>query len=177
MKTLTEPIAAAKNVASPYFTTLASPIGELFLAGDGDRLHALHMETRHASGEPFAGRVRNGDAFKPVLEQLDAYFAGRLTDFDVPLDASGTEFRKRVWDALSEIPFGETRSYGEIAARVGNAKASRAVGLANGANPIAVIVPCHRVIGADGTLTGFGGGLERKQWLLSHEQTVLRAQA
>ncbi len=105
----------------------------------------------------------------PVVAQLQAYFAGELTDFDLPLQMHGTEFQRRVWAALCEIPYGETISYGELARWVGNPKASRAVGLANGRNPVAIVVPCHRVIGADGSLTGYGGGLDRKVWLLEHE--------
>ena len=103
---------------------------------------------------------------------MAAYFAGDLTEFDVPLGLKGTDFQRRVWDGLRQIPFGETWSYAQLAENVGNAKACRAVGLANGRNPIGIIVPCHRVIGADGTLTGYGGGLERKAWLLEHERKV-----
>jgi methylated-DNA-[protein]-cysteine S-methyltransferase len=101
--------------------------------------------------------------------QLDEYFAGARLEFDLPLDAQGTPFQRRVWTALAEIPFGQTISYAELARRVGDVKAVRAVGAANGRNPIPIIVPCHRVIGANGSLVGFGGGLERKQWLLEHE--------
>ena len=123
-------------------------------------------EQRHSSPPPTDAIV--DDAwFKDVAAQLDAYFAGELTIFDVEMDLRGTEFQQRVWAELCEIPYGETISYGELAARIGNANASRAVGLANGRNPISIIVPCHRVIGADGSLTGYGGGLERKTWLLS----------
>jgi methylated-DNA-[protein]-cysteine S-methyltransferase len=103
------------------------------------------------------------------VEQLHAYFAGVLTDFEIPMDMRGTDFQRRVWAELCEIPYGETISYGELARRVGNPQASRAVGLANGRNPVAIVVPCHRVIGADGSLTGYGGGLGRKVWLLEHE--------
>ncbi len=106
--------------------------------------------------------------------QLDEYFAGARTAFDLPLRASGTEFQLRVWGALREIPYGETSTYGQLATRIGHDGAARAVGVANGQNPIAVIVPCHRVIGADGTLTGFGGGLERKRLLLDLEAGALR---
>jgi len=107
--------------------------------------------------------------FKDVAAQLDAYFAGELSTFDLEMNLLGTPFQQRVWSQLCDIPYGETISYGELARRVGNANASRAVGLANGRNPIALIVPCHRVIGANGSLTGYGGGLERKTWLLEHE--------
>jgi O-6-methylguanine DNA methyltransferase len=103
-------------------------------------------------------------------EEFDAYFAGELSSFDLEMNALGTPFQRSVWSQLCEIPYGETISYGELAQRLGNPNASRAVGLANGRNPIAIIVPCHRVIGADGSLTGYGGGLERKTWLLEHER-------
>lgn len=109
-------------------------------------------------------------------EQLDQYFAGQRTSFTLPLAAEGTAVQQSVWRQLIAIPFGETRTYGEIARIIGNPKASRAVGAANGRNPISIIVPCHRVIGSNGALTGFGGGIERKQWLLAHEAHV-RAQA
>ena len=108
-----------------------------------------------------------------AASQLKAYFARELETFDLPLDARGTDFQRSVWAELSRIPFGETRSYGEQAERIGKPAAVRAVGLANGANPISVIVPCHRVIGADGSLTGFGGGLDLKRRLLEHEGALL----
>jgi methylated-DNA-[protein]-cysteine S-methyltransferase len=150
-------------------TTIDSPIGPLTLAADGERLTQLSMhEQRHALAPALDAR-RDDAWFAPITEQLEAYFAGELTSFDVALEMHGTEFQRRVWEGLRGIPYGTTLSYGELAGRVGNAKASRAVGLANGRNPVAIIVPCHRVIGADGTLTGFGGGLDRKSWLLEHE--------
>jgi methylated-DNA-[protein]-cysteine S-methyltransferase len=116
--------------------------------------------------------VEDRGPFGLVAAQLAAYFAGELTEFDVPLHMVGTDFQRRVWQGLCQIPFGETWSYVELAGKVGNIKACRAVGLANGRNPISIIVPCHRVIGADGTLTGYGGGLDRKAWLLGHERRV-----
>ncbi len=109
---------------------------------------------------------------RECVRQLTAYFAGTLTEFDLPLHLIGTPFRQKVWEALRTIPYGETRSYGELAAMVGNDKASRAVGGANHHNPVSIVVPCHRVIGADGSLTGYGGGLDMKKWLLEHEQRV-----
>jgi methylated-DNA-[protein]-cysteine S-methyltransferase len=109
------------------------------------------------------------DPLPAAARQLQAYFAGKRHEFDLPLRMEGTEFQQRVWQELRRIPFGETRSYGQLAKRLNNPNGSRAVGLANGRNPIAIIVPCHRVIGADGSLTGFGGGIDRKEWLLSHE--------
>jgi methylated-DNA-[protein]-cysteine S-methyltransferase len=150
-------------------TSMDSPIGELTITAEGGVLTGVHMhEQRHFPSIP-ASVQRDDDALAPVVEQLQAYFAGDLTGFDLPMSTHGTEFQCRVWAALCDIPYGETISYGELARRVGNPKASRAVGLANGRNPIAIVVPCHRVIGADGSLTGYGGGLERKVWLLEHE--------
>jgi methylated-DNA-[protein]-cysteine S-methyltransferase len=148
---------------------LDSPIGELTLTSDDGSLCGVFMhEQRHLKRIP-ATYVRDDLGLAYAVEQLNAYFAGELRDFDLPLKMRGTEFQRRVWAALREIPYGETISYGELARWVGNPKASRAVGLANGRNPVAIVVPCHRVIGADGSLTGYGGGLERKVWLLEHE--------
>jgi methylated-DNA-[protein]-cysteine S-methyltransferase len=151
------------------FTTVDSPLGELLLVGDGHDLHALSML---AGRRPLAiapGWTRADDRFADVREQLAGYFGGERADFDVPLALDGTQFQNRVWQALQEIPYGETISYGELARRTGKSSAARAVGLANGSNPIAVIVPCHRVIGANGALTGYGGGMERKRLLLDLE--------
>jgi methylated-DNA-[protein]-cysteine S-methyltransferase len=142
-----------------------SPIGELQLVGDGRALTALEMSP-HA--EP-PGGVRDPEAFAEVEAQLEAYFAGELTDFDLPLAPRGSDFQLAVWAALTRIPYGETVSYGEIAAEVGRPDAVRAVGATNGRNPIAVIIPCHRVIGANGSLVGYGGGLGRKRLLLELE--------
>ncbi len=151
-------------------TTVDSPIGPLTLTASDGRVTGLRMhEQRHARPVP-DGSVRDDAWFAPVTEQLDAYFSGDLTDFDIPLHMTGTEFQRRVWDGLREIPYGTTISYGELARRVRNPAASRAVGLANGRNPVAIVVPCHRVIGADGQLTGYGGGIDRKIWLLDHER-------
>ena len=110
------------------------------------------------------------DASDAAARQLSEYFAGDRTDFDLDLAPSGTDFQRKVWTALSQIPYGTTESYGQLALRIGQPTASRAVGLANGRNPIAIVVPCHRVIGSSGTLTGYAGGLERKRWLLEHER-------
>jgi methylated-DNA-[protein]-cysteine S-methyltransferase len=146
-----------------------SPIGELTLTAVSGVLTGVHMnEQRHTPKLP-AGCKRDDAGLAHVVAQLEAYFAGSLTDFDLPMEMGGTDFQRRVWASLREIPYGETISYGELARRVGNPKASRAVGLANGRNPLAIVVPCHRVIGADGSLTGYGGGLDRKVWLLEHE--------
>lgn len=154
-----------------YFTTVSSPVGELMLTSDGEALTGLFME-EHAGGPmdgPKAGWKRDEACFRDVVAQLGAYFAGESETFTVPLAPAGTDFQQKVWAALGAIPFGKTRSYGAIAQQIGHPGASRAVGLANGSNPISIIVPCHRVIGANGTLTGYGGGLERKRWLLEHE--------
>ncbi len=113
------------------------------------------------------------EAFHHVIHQLDEYLAGTRYGFDLPLRLRGSAFQRQVWDALIEIPYGTTESYGDLARDLGDRRASRAVGLANGKNPISIIVPCHRVIGADGSLTGYGGGIERKLWLLRHEGAVL----
>ena len=146
-----------------------SPIGPLTLAGANGCLQHLRMADQ--TYEPSrAGWQRDDDAFGDVVEQLDDYFAGGLREFDLNLDMAGTEFQRRVWQALLTIPYGETRSYGQIALQIGAGGASRAVGLANGHNPISIIVPCHRVIGANGSLTGYGGGLERKRQLLEMEK-------
>lgn len=152
-----------------YYTYMDSPIGSLLLAGDGENLHTLgfpggKMQRRH---EP--GWVEDAAPFALAIGQLRAYFTGELKHFDLPLAPAGTEFQRKVWSALQGIPYGETRSYGELAIEVGNGKASRAVGAANGKNPIPVIIPCHRVVGSDGGLTGFGGGIETKQRLLELE--------
>jgi methylated-DNA-[protein]-cysteine S-methyltransferase len=150
-------------------TLMDSPIGELALTAADGLLTGVHMPNqRHAPTLPL-DYERDDAGLVDVVAQLEAYFAGTLTDFDLPLAMRGTDFQHRVWAALCEIPYGETISYGELARWVGNPKASRAVGLANGRNPVAIIVPCHRVIGADGSLTGYGGGLDRKVWLLEHE--------
>jgi methylated-DNA-[protein]-cysteine S-methyltransferase len=150
-------------------STVASPIGPLTLiARDGVLTNVSMHEQRHVSPPP-VDAITDDAWFKDVAEQLDAYFAGELSTFDLEMNLLGTPFQQRVWSQLCDIPYGETISYGELARRVGNANASRAVGLANGRNPIALIVPCHRVIGANGSLTGYGGGLERKTWLLDHE--------
>jgi methylated-DNA-[protein]-cysteine S-methyltransferase len=152
------------------YTTIESPIGELLLVGDGGTLHGLYMQDGRKPMKIAPGWAPATAPFADVKTQLEEYFAGARTSFDVPLAAEGAPFEREVWHALEEIPYGETVSYGEIARRVGQPTAARAVGTANGRNPIAVIVPCHRVIGADGSLTGYGGGLERKRLLLELER-------
>jgi methylated-DNA-[protein]-cysteine S-methyltransferase len=159
------------------YTTIDSPIGELLLVGDGSALHRLSMQGGRRPVAIDPDWERDDDAFEDVRRQLGEYFGGTRREFDLPLSLAGNGFESRVWDALQGIGYGETVSYGEIAARIGEPGAARAVGLANGRNPIAVIVPCHRVIGADGSLTGYGGGLERKRLLLDLEAGVLPLQA
>jgi methylated-DNA-[protein]-cysteine S-methyltransferase len=159
------------------YTTIDSPIGELLLVGDGRNLHRLSMQGGRRPIAIDTGWERRDDAFEDARRQLEEYFDGARRKFDVPLSLAGNEFELRVWDALREIEYGETAGYGEIAARIGAPSWARAVGLANGRNPIAVIVPCHRVIGADGSLTGYGGGLERKRLLLDLEAGILPLQA
>jgi methylated-DNA-[protein]-cysteine S-methyltransferase len=152
------------------FSYFDSPLGPLLLTADGTHLTGLFMG---ASGKaPSTADWREDATAEPLAatrRQLSEYFAGSRRTFDLPLRLEGTAFQQRVWHELTEIPYGETWSYGQLAARIGKPSASRAVGLANGRNPISILVPCHRVIGADGSLTGYGGGLERKQWLLAHE--------
>ena len=150
-------------------STIESPIGPLTLIARDGVLTDLSMRQQRHGSPPPDDAVTDDPWFKGIADQLDAYFVGELSSFDVAMNLVGTPFQRSVWSRLCEIPYGETISYGELAERVGNPKASRAVGLANGRNPIAIIVPCHRVIGADGSLTGYGGGLERKTWLLEHE--------
>ena len=158
------------QTSASYFSELDSPVGPLLLRGDGEVLTGLYMQEQRHRPELPDGVERNDQAFRLVREQLRAYFAGKLREFALVLAGEGTAFQRKVWRALCKIPFGETESYGGLAKRIGNSNASRAVGLANGKNPIGIIVPCHRVVGANGSLTGYGGGLERKQWLLEHER-------
>ena len=153
-----------------YWSTVESPIGPLLLTADDDGITGVHMDGgAHGPSHPRADWVEDAPRFAEACRQLEEYFAGDRTDFDLPLKPLGTPFQQEVWAALQTIPYGEVRSYGEIAAQIGRPSASRAVGLANGRNPIAVIVPCHRVIGASGLLTGYGGGLHRKRLLLDLE--------
>jgi methylated-DNA-[protein]-cysteine S-methyltransferase len=153
-----------------YHTTIESSIGPLLLTSDGTSLTGVNMTDQ--SHGPISGDWVEDPEAVPLPEakrQLDAYFTGSLTGFDLPLAPAGTAFQQRVWAELAKMPYGATVSYGEIAERIGNPKAMRAVGLANGRNPISIVIPCHRVIGANGKLVGYGGGLPRKQWLLAHE--------
>jgi methylated-DNA-[protein]-cysteine S-methyltransferase len=156
-------------MSNVLFTRYESPVGALTLAGTGTHLKGLYFDSERHRNVVKPSWQEDASAFRDVMAQLDEYFAGKRTTFDVPLAAEGTPFQRRVWAALRTIPFGETVSYVEIARRIDAPTASRAVGAANGQNPISIIVPCHRVIGASGALTGFGGGIERKRFLLGFE--------
>lgn len=159
------------------------PIALLFLARTEkglryleymDRKSLKRMIAAHEAGTPGARWEPSLLELKSVTEQLEAYFLGTLREFEIPLDLVGSEFQRKVWKALARIPYGQTRTYGEIAGAVDQPKATRAVGLANQQNPLAIVIPCHRVIGANGSLTGYGGGLHRKRWLLEHEARQCR---
>jgi methylated-DNA-[protein]-cysteine S-methyltransferase len=159
-----------------YYCYETTPIGELLLVGNGEQLELLgfpsgKMQRRHDSDWS-----KNADVFLEARKQLAAYFAGELNNFELKLAPKGTDFQRSVWQALTEIPYGETWSYGQLASHIQRPKASRAVGAANGVNPIPVIIPCHRVIGSTGKLTGFGGGLETKKFLLSLESNAIAPQ-
>jgi methylated-DNA-[protein]-cysteine S-methyltransferase len=147
---------------SMHTTLLPSPVGDLLLRAD-ERGRLTELYTRHD------GAAITDWPFPAITAQIDEYFAGERETFDLELAPHGTDFQLRVWEQLEKIPYGETISYSELATALGDPKLVRAVGLANGRNPISIIIPCHRVIGADGSLVGYGGGLERKQWLLEHE--------
>jgi len=151
-------------------TVVDSPYGPLTLVATDGVLSGLYMtDQRHRPAEETFGD-RDGTPLRETVRQLEAYFARELTDFDLPMHFEGTPFQHRVWDRLRHIPYGETRAYGELAEELGNRGAFRAVGLANGKNPVGIIVPCHRVIGSSGSLVGYGGGLDRKQRLLAFER-------
>lgn len=163
----------ARPVGTPAvtWTSVPSPIGDLLLTADDGVLSRVWMtEQRHQTGVADGSWLRDDAGFAAARDQLDAYFGGELEVFTLDLAPAGTPFQLEVWAALREIPYGTTWSYGQLAAHIGRPGASRAVGLANGRNPISIVVPCHRVIGSSGTLTGYGGGLERKQWLLDLER-------
>ena len=151
-------------------TVMDSPVGPLTLVASDGVLCGVYMdEQRHRPAEEIFG-PRDDRHSRDAIEQLSAYFDGDLKDFELPLALHGTEFQRRVWTELTTIPYGETTTYGELAERLGRPSAARAVGLANGKNPVSIIVPCHRVIGSTGSLTGYGGGLPRKRYLLAFEQ-------
>lgn len=160
------------------YAWLSSPIGDLLLRARDGSLTGLDMIDLRANHPIPSDWREGGDAvLVDARKQLDAYFDGRLQRFDLPIQLDGTSFQRRVWEELRKIPYGETIRYADLASRVGNPNASRAVGGANGRNPISIIVPCHRVIASGGTLGGYGGGLDRKLWLLRHEAQVLGRKA
>jgi methylated-DNA-[protein]-cysteine S-methyltransferase len=152
-----------------YWHEIDSPVGRLLLAGDGESLIQVCFQSGPRPQQPAVDWIDDAKPFRAAIAQLGEYFAGERRRFELPLAPRGTEFQRRVWRALTEIPYGKTLSYGELARRIGKPSAPRAVGLANGANPLPIVVPCHRVIGADGSLTGFGGGLPIKRKLLALE--------
>jgi methylated-DNA-[protein]-cysteine S-methyltransferase len=159
--------------AMPQWVTTGSPVGPLTLVAAGGALAGLYMtEHRHQPGPAAFGVPGDpaGEPFAAAARQLGAYFAGELTEFDLELEPGGSPFQRKVWMALRAIPYGQTVTYGQLAAIIGAPGSSRAVGLANGKNPISIVVPCHRVIGSDGSLTGYGGGLPRKRFLLDLER-------
>jgi methylated-DNA-[protein]-cysteine S-methyltransferase len=155
-----------------YYHYYAAPFGELLLAGDGQSLSLLGFPKGKMARRHDENWIRDPGRFRDASEQLDRYFAGKLKVFELKLELAGTPFQKAVWAALKNIPYGATCSYGEIAEDIGRPKASRAVGAANGINPVPIIIPCHRVVGSNGALTGFGGGLSTKRFLLSVESGV-----
>jgi methylated-DNA-[protein]-cysteine S-methyltransferase len=168
-----EPFVRADRSAEVVYHTVPSPVGELLLTSDGKALTGLYLLDWGAK-PPSPEWVRDETPFEDVSSQLAEYFAGSRTEFTMPLAPIGTQWQLDVWQQLARIPFGVTVCYGDIANVLGKGPAaSRAVGLANGANPISIIIPCHRVIGADGSLTGYGWGLDRKEWLLKHEGAML----
>jgi len=152
-----------------YYCHYQSPVGRLLLAGTNDALHLISFPEGKGTRQVQPGWQQNEKPFAHAIAELQQYFAGERQVFSIPFELHGTQFRKKVWLALAEIPFGQIITYGEMAKRVGNPKASRAVGAANGANNLPILLPCHRVIGANRKLTGFGGGLPTKQFLLRLE--------
>lgn len=155
-----------------YFHRLPSPAGVLLLLSDGEALTGLYTSGRDPSRAVPPGAIHDAAPFREVSAELEGYFDGKRTVFETPLRLSGTAFQKSVWKELTAIPYGTTISYRELALRVGNPRAVRAVGGANGRNPVSIIVPCHRVVGADGDLVGYGGGIECKRLLLAHERAL-----
>lgn len=156
-----------------YYAQMQSPIGPLFLVADEEGLREVRFEHERRAHIPDDSWQHSAQKLAQVRRQLDAYFAGERQTFDLPLNLQGTDFQRAVWQALTTIPYAHTTSYGELSRQIQKPTASRAVGAANGRNPIPIIIPCHRVIGSNGTLTGFAGGLAAKHWLLSHESKHL----
>ena len=156
---------------SPIIRTIPSRIGNLLLVGDGDHLSGLFM-TNQRHHPVIESPTEDGGAFADAVGQLDEWFAGDRRDFDLALAPRGSAFQREVWDVLRQIPFGDTMTYGEVADALGRPGAARAIGAAIGRNPVGIVIPCHRVVGAGGALTGYAGGLDRKKWLLEHERAV-----
>lgn len=166
---------------SPFYDLMETPLGTLFIGGSergfhrfefvepDDPTHTLAWSLNRLAREIGTPAQHDPGAAVEAVRQFSAYFAGDRAEFDLPLAPHGTPFQREVWDELARVPPGQTRSYGQVAAAIGHPSASRAVGAANGQNPLIIVVPCHRVIGADGSLTGYGAGVERKRWLLNHE--------
>jgi methylated-DNA-[protein]-cysteine S-methyltransferase len=160
-------------MSTSYYSFFDSPLGPLYLRSDGHFLTALYMQNHKHWAGPDTQSQQSAAPFADVCLQLTEYFAGQRREFDLPLKLAGTPFQQRVWQELACIPYGVTITYAQLAQRVGQATASRAVGAANGRNPISILVPCHRVIGSNGQLTGYGGGMENKRWLLDWEQSQM----
>jgi methylated-DNA-[protein]-cysteine S-methyltransferase len=160
-------------IGAVFYTTIGSPVGELLMAADAQGLRLVSFESSKRAASVQPEWKQDKTPFGEVIRQLQAYFAGELREFDLPLAPEGTEFQLRVWNCLRTTPYGETISYAQLAQKIGNPHAVRAVGLANGSNPIPIVIPCHRVIGSDGSLTGFGGGLSNKKKLLALESRQL----
>jgi methylated-DNA-[protein]-cysteine S-methyltransferase len=156
--------------AATYYSFIDSPLGELLVSSDGKFLTGLSMPNQKRVSHPNSSWKESDAPFAAVRRQLDEYFAGDRRQFDVPMKLNGTPFQQHVWEELVRIPYGTTITYGQLALRVGNPAASRAVGAANGRNPVAIIVPCHRVIGINGKLTGYASGIDNKEWLLGLER-------
>jgi len=156
-----------------YYSYMKSPLGDLLLAGDSTSLLCLGFPEDGVARQPEPDWLHRNALFTPVKLQVDEYFEGKRTQFDLAIEPQGSEFQRAVWQAMLDIPYGETRSYGDVARVIGRPSASRAVGAAAGRNPVPLIVPCHRVIGSDGGLVGFGGGLPTKKYLLALEQSSL----
>ena len=159
-------------MADTVYTLAEFPVGDLLLAGDGQALTRIEFHGGRTKKLPLHEWTRTATPFKEALRQLQAYFAGKLRKFELPLNPQGTEFQQSAWRALLDIPYGETRSYADVTRAIDRPKAVRAVGAANGQNPISIVIPCHRVVGSNGHLTGFGGGLDVKQQLLTLEGSL-----
>ncbi len=156
-------------MAQHYYTTIKSPLGELLLTSNGKEITGLYTKKDSHFFQIAKSGIRENKPFTQAIKQLDEYFNGKRHEFDLPISANGTEFQQNVWKSLKKIGYGKTKSYSELAKSIGKPKASRAVGSANGKNPLCIIIPCHRVINSDGGLGGYNGGIQIKKWLLEHE--------